>query len=765
MTAFLTDSFTDTNGTVITSHTGELGATWTALTGSALAPTIQSNAVDPGTGSSLNAFYYASGTPLSANYTVTSDVVFNGGSAAIPGGPGGRMSTGAQTGYFALLYNLATAPFDKFALFKYVAGTLTKIAGTGVTPTITSGVTYRITLDMNGTTIAMRVQRQSDSNWLNSSGSWQSGQTNCLSVTDTDITAAGRPGFWLSRTAATPSTLLSIDADESTGATAVTLSGPASGPVGSASSNFTVGADGTITGTVVVTPSDGGAGGTFTPTTVSISSGSPTGTFTYNAASAGTKTISVTNNGSLSNPTALSYLASTGGGTLSVTDAQLFWSPYNWYSDGAGAMADTNVKASSTFAQSNNPGAYLKFRATLAATGNVTISLDNAHLSTITAGEFPQISVSRDGQAPVLTQLSGTTTQTITLASSLAAGTYDFCVLFQAVGLVSGGDRWTTPRLSAKITAVTIPADATLVAPRLRTGRMLIYGDSITEGLHNKGTTTAVADQDAGYTWAHMVAAALDCEVGIVGFGGQGWSDTGVGNVPAFSSSWDLYSAGRSRLSTGLLVPEPNRVLVAHGENDTTGGSLSSTITSTLAAIRTASGADAAISVIVPFSGDIRSDILAATLPALSAVVDSQSSGADGSHLVYYPGYQSPLHPSIAGSAYLAGRLANLIDNLAQGTAIGTRTVQLTLTTNGTTPAASLTGLKWAWFDSADPSSFDAPTDSGAIETTDGSGVLNISVRSALAPGGIGWLILTDSDGTTTQSPPHKAFSGPIEVI
>lgn len=764
MTAFVTDSFTDSNGTIITSHTGELGATWTALTGSGLVPTIQGNAVDPGTGVAANALYYASGVPPTADYTVTADVLYNG-STSVPGGPAGRMSTSAQTGYFGILFNSINSPFDKFALFKYVTGTLTKIAGTGTTPTITSGVTYRITLDLQGTTVALRVQRLSDNNWLNSSGSWQSGQTNCLSVTDTDITATGRAGFWAARTPATPSTLLSIDTDDLGVASAVTLTGPASGSVGSASSNFTVGANGTITGTVVVTPSDGGAGGTFTPTTVSISSGTPTGTFTYNAASSGTKTISVTNNGSLSNPTALSYLASSGGGTLSVTHQQLFWSPYNWYSDGAGAMADTNVKAASTYAQSNNPGAYLKFRVQLASTGNVTISLDNAHLSTITAGEFPQISVSRDGQAPVLTQLSGTTTQVITLASSLAAGTYDFCVLFQAVGLTSGGDRWTTPRESVKITAVAIPSDATLLAARLRAGRMIVYGDSITEGLHNKGTTLAVADQDAGYTWAHMVAASLDCEVGIIGFGGQGWSDTGVGNVPAFSSSWDLYSAGRSRLASGLLVPTPNRVLLAHGENDTTGGSLSTTITSTLAAIRTAAGGDAAISVLVPFTGKIQSDILAATLPALTAVVDSQSTGADGSHLVYYPGYQSPLHPSIAGSAYLAGRLANLIDNLAQGSAIGTRTVQITLTTNGTTPAASLTGLKWAWFDSTDPSSFAAPTDRGSIESTDGSGVLNISVRSALASGGVGWLIITNSDGTTTQSPPHKAFSGPIEVI
>lgn len=763
MAAFLTDTFTDVNGTTLPAHTGELGASWTALTGSTVVPTIQSNALVIGTGASANALYYASGVPVSADYEVSSDVLYNGGTS-IPAGPGGRMSTSAQTGYWALIWNPPTASLDKFALFKYVAGTLTVMAGTGTTPVITSGVTYRITLSMVGTTISMRVQRLSDNFWLNSSGAWQSGQTNCLSVTDSGITAAGRPGLWLSQTAVTPSSLLSINANPLP-ASAITLSGPASGPIGSPSSNFTVGANGDITGTVVVTPSDGGGGGTFVPTSVSISSGSPTATFTYSASSAGSKSISVTNNGALSNPTALSYLASSGSGILPVTNPQLFWSPYNWYSDGVGAMADTNVKAGSTYAQSNTPGAYLKFRVTLLTTGNITISLDNAHLSTIVAGEFPQISVSRDNQAPVLTQLSGTTTQTITLASSLAAGTYDFCVLFQAVGLISGGDRWTTPRESVKITAVTIPADATLIAARLRAGRMVIFGDSITEGLHNKGTTLAVADQDAGYTWAHMVAAALDCEVGIVGFGGQGWADPGICNVPTFTSSWDLYSAGRSRLQTALLVPTPNRILVAHGENDTSGGSLSATITSTLAAIRVAAGADAAISVLVPFSGDIRSDILAATLPSVSAVVDCQGSGADGSHLMYYPGFQTPIHPSIAGSAYLASRLVNLIGELAQGSAIGTRTVQLTLTTNGSTPAANLTGLKWAWFDNPNPASFAAPTDSGSIESTDGTGILNISVRSALASGGIGWLILTDSDGTTTQTPPPKAFSGPIQVI
>jgi hypothetical protein len=109
-------------------------------------------------------------------------------------------------------------------------------------------------------------------------------------------------------------------------ATAVTITGPSSGTVGSPSTNFTVGANGTITGTVTVTPNDGGDGGTFTPTSVNISSGSPTGTFTYTPANPGspTATINVTNNGGLTNPSGIAFSASAPSATqlvLSVPDA------------------------------------------------------------------------------------------------------------------------------------------------------------------------------------------------------------------------------------------------------------------------------------------------------------------------------------------------------------------------------------------------------------------------------------------------------------
>lgn len=95
---------------------------------------------------------------------------------------------------------------------------------------------------------------------------------------------------------------------EAVTATQTTLSGPTSGQTGVASTAFTVGANGTIVGTVTITPSAGD--GTFSPTSVTISSASPTATFTYTPASAGVKTISISDDGGLTDAASLTYTAS-----------------------------------------------------------------------------------------------------------------------------------------------------------------------------------------------------------------------------------------------------------------------------------------------------------------------------------------------------------------------------------------------------------------------------------------------------------------------
>lgn len=92
-----------------------------------------------------------------------------------------------------------------------------------------------------------------------------------------------------------------------------------------------------------------------------------------------------------------------------------------------------------------------------------------------------------------------------------------------------------------------------------------------------------------------------------------------------------------------------------------------------------------------------------------------------------------------------------------------TPTVSVTLVSPAGAAAASLTNLKWAWFDQVTPDLFAAPTDKGAVELTDGAGVLTISLPNSVKTSGqIGWLIVTNSDGTTGTI--HKAFGGPVAV-
>ena len=120
----------------------------------------------------------------------------------------------------------------------------------------------------------------------------------------------------------------------------------------------------------------------------------------------------------------------------------------------------------------------------------------------------------------------------------------------------------------------------------------------------------------------------------------------------------------------------------------------------------------------------------------------------------------------ITGGYGSFGDIAHIILDGFEPVSVGsTVSVTITLVDPADSPRLGLTGLKWAFFDQVTPNLFAAPTAKGTGESTDGSGVLVVDVTgSALSSGQTGWLIVTDSDGTTTQSPVHNAFSGPVSV-
>ncbi len=75
----------------------------------------------------------------------------------------------------------------------------------------------------------------------------------------------------------------------------------------------------------------------------------------------------------------------------------------------------------------------------------------------------------------------------------------------------------------------------------------------------------------------------------------------------------------------------------------------------------------------------------------------------------------------------------------------------------GGAAAASVTGLRWAFFDQSVPNSLTAPAVTGTGESTDGSGVLEIDVSgTALNVGDTGYLVIDTAAGV--------GFCGPVEV-
>ena len=665
MTAFVTDTFTGTNGTLLTAHTADSGATWAALTGSAVTPTIQSNKLDPGSGVTQNALFYASTAPNSADYSATTRIVL-GANTSVVTGPGVRLSTSAQTGYFGfVLTNNTTA---EVTVYKYVAGALTQIATLPGVPALTGGASYDQTLDASGTTLKLWIRRVSDGFYLTSAAAWQSGVADCITATDSSISAAGRAGFWQAEQSTANASLIdSFSADQASGAaTAVTMSGPSGGVNGVASTNFTIGANGTITGTVVVTPSSGGGGGTFTPTTVSISSGTPTGTFTYTPASTGAKTISVTNNGSLTNPANITYTvtAATIYNTVNTTDT---------------------IGAQNIMVLVPNSSAGVPYNS-----ANPTNVILYAH----GAGE-DQTGLTTDS-------LKFTVRDALINAGYILAGTNarnDNWGNQASVDDYAALDKYVRDNYNVKNVCIWSQSMGGLDGlSAIAQGKIKVVGWLGTYPVCNLANLYALG----GFT------GAINTAYGITGVGIATYANKTWGNDPALKQGFNWrHIPMRFYASSGdTVVPKANN-------------------TDVLAAL---------------VAGSCRE----------STVVACTGNHGDPSHF--------------DATSYLAFFARCFAKPVAQGQPATTKTASVTLVDTAGALRPSLTGLKWSWSDQATPDLSEYPTDKGTGATTNAAGVFSITVKTNLAAAATGWLVVTDSDGTTAQSPVAKAFSGPVAV-
>lgn len=430
---------------------------------------------------------------------------------------------------------------------------------------------------------------------------------------------------------------ISFVASNPTPVTTYTLTGPSSCTVGVASSIFTVQLEtGTLSGTAVITPSSGGGGGTFTPSTVSLTNSARSATFTYTAASAGTKTISTTNNASLTNPNSLSVSAITDQ-SIYCDNANILKSPTNWVLSGASGLQA---------AEAVWPGSYMKLKFNGTA---ININLSTAGLSS-----YPWVFYQVDSLNPVITKL--TAGQSVISITGLTAGDHELNVIYQAKDDYNQAGTWGDAQKLVITSFLPSGGTGVLAAPVSRTKKAIIYGDSITAGLavtSPSGVTTASGIAAATSSYANHIGIGLNAEFDQVGCGADGWTVGGVGGFPSLPNGWNLVKPGVAR-----NLANHDYIVVIHGYNDGASDIASSIVTNWIAAVRATT--QAWIFLCVPFSGRQRGAITTgaanyiASNPSESKVkvIDLGSTFYQAAQSGYYT--TDGIHPN----SWQSGRLA-----------------------------------------------------------------------------------------------------------
>jgi len=609
------------------------------------------------------------------------------------------------------------------------------------------------------------------------------------------------------------------------------ITGPSGGVVGVASSNFTVTATGTISGTMVVTPGDGGGGGSFTPATLSLSSGSPSGTFTYTPASTGAKSITLSNNGGASNPAAVNYTA-TASSSIALTDVADLRVIQRAAGVGSLAISGTHTGATSVQARVVLHGTNTVVVDWTTIAASLGASTFSGTLSGIPQGGWYNVQV-RQGNA---------TSVTATGSNRFGVGAlYCFAGQSNAMQMFtigSGTPSSTTCKLDGSGWTANTGAGAVTFANAMTAALGVPVG--LVDTGYNAAALTLEGLRSGGY-WLDLAGAPYTIwQARVTAAGGKVeallWLQ---GEADGFQSvAGSTYSAGLvtlfSRLRTYLdqaglpifLAPLPR---TTHPEADDAAWNV---INDCILAAESATQIVAADTWDLPlgdtvhysatgyatlalrmalsvrkYNGDavqsrgpyiasarFSGSVVTLNLAHRSGSDFTPTSGITGMRFVANGSVITPtsvartgaaqitatfpaavvgpvtvavawgMFPDIAGAVVDSNSLP-LSKTASAGIAAtdGNRSVSLTLKI-GSTPVANLSGLRWAWFDQATPDALLAPTDKGTGETTDAAGLLVIPLTNTTkAAGEVGWLIVTDSNGTTTQDP-MRGYAGPVQV-
>ena len=259
----------------------------------------------------------------STNFTVTPDAAINGTITITPSGTG---STGLSP--VILTFSNSATP-QTFTITPTVAGSITLTPTNGLGLPNPANLTYTANAVVPGApVIGTAVPGNTQASVAFAAPSNNGG------ATITNYTATSTPGSITGSAASSPITVagltngvaytFTVTATNSAGtgaassasnsvtpyvaATSYTLTGPSSGNVRSASTNFTVTPNAVYYGTITITPSGAGSTG-LSPTILTFNGSSAAQTFTITPLDSGVITLTGTNSNGLTDPATINYTA------------------------------------------------------------------------------------------------------------------------------------------------------------------------------------------------------------------------------------------------------------------------------------------------------------------------------------------------------------------------------------------------------------------------------------------------------------------------
>lgn len=551
MGVFLSDTFTAADATALNGRTAVVGGTWgsTGATGTTTTgPVIYSNRVENRTANgSANAGCLNPATPGSANYDVQAS--WQKVSGAIQGGlwMRGRMTApgGALTCYEAYTDE------SNLILIRRLAGVSTTL-GTVSSSAWNGGAARTVILRMVGNQISVLVD----------------GSTVIGPITDGNITGAGGVAIGVDCYASSGQSDFLFDTlvatDDVTAPTSFTLTAPspATGRPSVASGNFTLTLNAAATSTITFTPSDGGDGGTFSPSSPQITSGNTSVTFTYTAASAGAKTISVTDNAGLTDPSSVTFTAYTltlSPGSQSVAVNSPASLTANLTPNASGLTAATN--GSGTLS-TTTPTDEVAFTLTPTTAGTETVTVSGPGGTTATATVTGTVT-------PVVSPSTGTIDQLATttlIATNFTGGSVTWSTSNAGVatvnssGVVTGVAHGQGANQTATITATGVanPAQTATATVTVRAVAISVSPSSASVGTGQTTTLTATVtgSTNTAKTWTTSNAgvATVDSS-GVV---------TGVAAGTATITATATADTARTATSAVTVTAVSDRLLAAN---------------------------------------------------------------------------------------------------------------------------------------------------------------------------------------------------------